>query len=84
MAELADALDLGSSAARRAGSSPVPGTRQFRARRRRVSPFYILQLHGHQPRILTFESAGLHQVESRKLLHLLQSLIDCQASDDQD
>src|SRR5262249_42853827 len=26
MAELADALDLGSSAARRAGSSPVPGT----------------------------------------------------------
>jgi hypothetical protein len=27
MAELADALDLGSSAARRAGSSPVPGTR---------------------------------------------------------
>jgi eukaryotic-like serine/threonine-protein kinase len=27
MAELADALDLGSSAARRAGSSPVPGTK---------------------------------------------------------
>ena len=27
MAELADALDLGSSAERRAGSSPVPGTR---------------------------------------------------------
>ena len=26
MAELADALDLGSSAERRAGSSPVPGT----------------------------------------------------------
>ena len=31
MAELADALDLGSSAARRAGSSPVPGTRAYKA-----------------------------------------------------
>ena len=29
MAELADALDLGSSAERRAGSSPVPGTNCF-------------------------------------------------------
>src|SRR5690348_2418942 len=29
MAELADALDLGSSAERRAGSSPVPGTTHF-------------------------------------------------------
>ena len=44
---------LGSSAARRAGSSPVPGTRQFRARQRRVSPFYILQLHSAQPQVLT-------------------------------
>jgi len=30
MAELADALDLGSSAARRAGSTPVPGTKKLR------------------------------------------------------
>lgn len=30
MAELADALDLGSSAERRAGSSPVPGTNDAR------------------------------------------------------
>ena len=29
MAELADALDLGSSAERRAGSSPVPGTKKL-------------------------------------------------------
>ena len=33
MAELADALDLGSSAARRAGSNPVPGTRTYFAQK---------------------------------------------------
>src|SRR5580704_1763926 len=76
MAELADALDLGSSAARRAGSSPVPGTRQFRARQRRVSPFYILQLHSAQPQVVTANPppapGGIP-----KLLHLLQSLKLC-------
>src|SRR5580700_11133023 len=58
MAELADALDLGSSAARRAGSTPVPGTKKFRARRSLVSPLDTLPTHSDQSRLLSADPLG--------------------------
>ena len=40
VAELADALDLGSSAARRGGSNPLVRTRESKTARRNVLPFF--------------------------------------------
>lgn len=75
MAELADALDLGSSAARRAGSSPVPGTKKLRR---------ILGLG----RRLEMKRSGTDSITNPMaasdrllLLHLLQALINRQPGD---
>jgi hypothetical protein len=57
MAELADALDLGSSAARRAGSSPVPGTRTVQGETWHGSR--PLKAHSDQARINSESAADL-------------------------
>ena len=70
MAELADALDLGSSAVRRAGSSPVPGTSfrgpsapaRFRQRTPRSSPYGDELTPAKR---LKFKSCSRHQQISR-------------------
>src|ERR1700733_4265174 len=81
MAELADALDLGSSAARRAGSSPVPGTKSKGRDATAPHPSTTFQPNADRVASSDRKLASQHKVDVAKSLHLLHSLIDGDTSD---